>query len=135
MPRDSGSGTRDTSPPCRPSSFGALVRHRAGGRLTIDRPIMGRPCVSGHRNLPAGGQQTLPTHGHLLTQGARGGGHDSPAGAALDRHLGAMSHGDMAARSVAGRAGCRATRAVVRVEPRPLPTIRNAETTRVVYWR
>ena len=43
--------------------------------------------VGGHRNLPAGGKQTLPTHGHLVTQGAGGGGHDSPAGAALDRHI------------------------------------------------
>ena len=38
--------------------------------------------VGGHRNLPTGGQQTLLTHGHLVTQGAGGGGHDSPAGAA-----------------------------------------------------
>jgi hypothetical protein len=30
-------------------------------------------CVGGHRNLPGGGQQTLPTHGHLVTQGAGGG--------------------------------------------------------------
>jgi hypothetical protein len=30
----------------------------------------------------------LPAHGHLLTQGADGGGHDSPAGAALDRQFG-----------------------------------------------
>jgi len=37
--------------------------------------------VGGHRNLPAGGQQTLPNNGHLLTQGAGGGGHDGPAGA------------------------------------------------------
>ena len=37
------------------------------------------PAVGGHRNLPAGGQQTLPVHGHLVTQGAGGWRHDSPA--------------------------------------------------------
>jgi hypothetical protein len=41
---------------------------------------VGAPGVGGHRNLPAEGQQTLPTHGRLLTQGARGEGHDDPAG-------------------------------------------------------
>ncbi len=53
------------------------------GRLAI-----AAAAVGGHRNLPAVGRQTLPTHGHLVTQGAGGGGHDSRAGAALDRHLG-----------------------------------------------
>jgi hypothetical protein len=53
--------------------------------------VAGNRTVGGHRNLPAGGQQTLPTHGHLLTQGAGGGAHDSPAGAALDRHFGHTS--------------------------------------------
>lgn len=42
--------------------------------------------VSGHRNLPAGGQQRLPTHGHLVTQGAGGGaGHSRVAPRAVDR--------------------------------------------------
>lgn len=44
--------------------------------------------MGGHRNLPAGGQQTPPTHCHLVTQGAGGEGYDSRAGAALERHFG-----------------------------------------------
>ena len=61
----------------RPRTFGIpLPRRRASG-------------VGGHPNLPAGGQQSLPVHsrGHLVTQGAGGRGHDSRAGAALDRHF------------------------------------------------
>lgn len=86
--------------------------------------------VGGHRNLPAGGQQTLPTHGHLVTQGAGGGGHDSGASAALDRHLGVMPHADMAA--------CSGTRGLVasRQEPSigtPPPAAARASVTRRSY--
>ena len=34
--------------------------------------------MGGHRDLPAGGQQTLPTHGHLVTHRAGTGGTRPP---------------------------------------------------------
>jgi hypothetical protein len=68
--------------------MGAPACTCADGRCwtLISRPTSTSPdsAVGGHRDLPAGGQ---PTHGHLVTQRAGTGGHDSLASAALDRHL------------------------------------------------
>lgn len=47
---------------------------RAARRLILAgrRRSFPRRSVGGHGNLPAGGRQSLPTHGHLVMQGAGG---------------------------------------------------------------
>jgi hypothetical protein len=53
----------------------AYIVHTSAGRSDCGATCTcnWRPSVGGHRNRPAGGRQTLPTHGHVVTQGAGGG--------------------------------------------------------------
>jgi hypothetical protein len=68
----------------RPTSCARSHARPAGRRgLRPTSLFMGR-----QQDLPIGGQQRLPAHGHLATQRAGSGHHDSLAGALLHRHFG-----------------------------------------------
>jgi hypothetical protein len=84
---------------CRPARGGTSAETSRVGEQHAPRravstastptgPARKRGTVGGQQVLPAGGQQTLPTHDHLLTQRARSGRHDSLTGAVHDRHIG-----------------------------------------------
>jgi hypothetical protein len=66
----------------------------------------------GNPDLPAAGQITLPTHDHLVTDGAVGAGHESPAVLPSTGTSVAMPHVVMAARSGALGYARACTRAV-----------------------
>jgi hypothetical protein len=73
-----GSGARRRLPTFR------VIRAKCRG------PWRPEPPVGGHRDLPGGSQQTLPTHGHLITQRAGGEQPDTPHRTVDNRHLPAL---------------------------------------------
>jgi hypothetical protein len=84
---------------CRPARCGASAATSRVGEQhapwravsaasTPTGPARKRGTVGGPTGSAAGGQQTLPTHGHLLTQHAHSGRQDSLTGAVYDRHFG-----------------------------------------------
>jgi hypothetical protein len=71
--------------------------------------MTGRPVsVGGQQDQPSGGHRGLPADGHILTLRNRPGEATARERRAIYRHLGAMSHVDMSARS--GTAGAAARR-------------------------
>jgi hypothetical protein len=61
-----------------------------GHTCQMPRTMAAGAACGGHRDLPGGSQQTLPTHGHLITQRAGGEQPDTPPRTIDSRHLPAL---------------------------------------------